>query len=139
MTSYKANKLILIRIVLYNNLFLYQLSDVETQRKSPETIINLSLFYTKLNFKSLVISLLWINVNIFTKSILHIHGVGPYFFMSCKCVYRIPFTPYWRQLNMQQVGLLLMGLVLKKNCQCQTAYKIADFINIHYVNFVWYF
>lgn len=37
---------------------------------------------------------------------------------------------------MQQVGLLLMGLVLKENCQCQTAYKIADFINIHYVNFV---
>lgn len=37
--SYKPNKLILILIVLYNNLFLYQLSDVETQRKSAETII----------------------------------------------------------------------------------------------------
>lgn len=37
---------------------------------------------------------------------------------------------------MQQVGLPLMGLVFKKKNLSMTAYKIADFINIHYVNFV---
>lgn len=36
---------------------------------------------------------------------------------------------------MQQVGLPFMGLVFKKKMS-MTAYKIADFINVHYVNFV---
>lgn len=39
---------------------------------------------------------------------------------------------------MQQVGLPFMGLVFKKKMS-MTAYKIADFINVHYVNFVWFF
>lgn len=107
---------------------LYTLSE-ETERKCEEIGINLSP-YTKLVFYSPNIVTIIALQKQLHENIQYRHVVSPDLFgcMQPLCTHMIQYTPNWKGLKMQELGLHVIGFVKKgkKPLQILKAYKIAD-------------